>query len=70
MMVITVNPSQFTVNIFIAHRIRSRKSKNAGPVYDQDYVLEKLSGFGFPWEIHYIVNLYYEITKKIQERMK
>ena len=69
-MVITVNPSQFTVNIFIAHRIRSRKSKNEGLVYDQDYVLEKLSGFLLYREICAIVNLHYEITKKIQERMK
>ena len=69
-MVIAVNPSQFTVNDFTTYRIGSPRSKNEGPVFNHDYVLEKLSGFGFSREIHYIVNLHYEITKKIQERMK
>lgn len=51
-MVNTVNPSQSRMNIFIVYRIGSRKSKNEGSVYNQDYVPEKLSGFRYPQEIH------------------
>ena len=44
-MIKAVNPSQSRMNIFISYRIGSRKSKNEGSVYNQDYVPEKLSGF-------------------------
>ena len=44
-MVKAVNPSQSWMNIFISYRIGSRKGKNEGSVYNQDYVPEKLSGF-------------------------
>ena len=70
MMVITVNPSQFTVNIFIAHRIRSRKSENEMFTYDQDYAVEKLSRFAIPLEIHRERNPIYENEKIIQEAIK
>ena len=45
MMVIAVNPSQYAVNDFTVYRIGSPRSKNEGPVFNQDYVPEKLSGF-------------------------
>ena len=44
-MVLSVNPPQFRMNIFIEHGIRSPKSKNRSSFYDQDYATEKLDGF-------------------------
>ena len=69
-MVKTVNPSQSRMNIFIVYRIGSRKSKNEGSVYNQDYVLEKLSSFRYPQEIHQRRKPIYENEKIIQEEIK
>ena len=45
MMVLSVNPPQFGMNIFIEYGIRSPESKNRGSFFDQDYAKEKLDGF-------------------------
>ena len=44
-MVLSVNPPQFGMNVFIEYGIRSPKSKNSSSFYDQDYATEKLDGF-------------------------
>ena len=69
-MVNTVNPSQSRMNIFTAYRIRSRKSKNEGSVYNQGYVSEKLSGFCQQQKIHQRRKPIYENEKIIQEEIK
>ena len=68
-MVQMVNLPQSTMNISTVYKIRSRKRKNDGLTYDQDYAAEKLSGFVITWEIHEPMKSIYEIENVMQEEM-
>ena len=55
-MVLSVNPPQFRMNIFIKYGIRSPESKNRSSFYDADYAKEKLDGFLLSHGIHKTAN--------------
>ena len=65
----TVNPAYQPMNFFTEFNIRSFGSENEMFTYDQDYAVEKLSGFGAPGEMHETMNAIYEKEKKNQEEM-
>ena len=65
-----VNSPQFLMNIFTVHRIRSRKSKTDGLIYDQGINPEKLSRFYTAEKIHEKEKPIFEIRNQMQEEIK
>ena len=57
------------MNCFTEFSIGSFGSEIEMFTYDQDYAVEKLSGFGAPGEMHETMNAIYEKEKKNQEEM-